>query len=81
MNASHVYVARRKCGCVVTLIADSGGEFTAKEVAKCIRSGLAIQREPIEKVWNKEMLLQIKCEHETATSENGEAKMTKETEP
>jgi len=81
MHASHVYVARRKCGCVVTLIADSGDKFTAKEVARCILNGLAIQREPIEKVWNKEILLQIKCEHETSASEKGKAKATKETEP
>ena len=45
---SHVYVARESCGCVVGVVNDGLGKFTAKAVAEWITDGLAVQRETFE---------------------------------
>jgi hypothetical protein len=41
---THSYVARQKCGCVVTVIGDMGDKWTADEVRNCIIKGMTIDR-------------------------------------
>jgi hypothetical protein len=43
-HPTHVYVARKLCGCVVGLVTDLGDKQTGKHVAEFIGSGLAVNR-------------------------------------
>lgn len=45
-QTTHVYVARKKCGCMVAAVSDmpTFERETAKDVADFIRDGLAIER-------------------------------------
>lgn len=60
---THAYVARRKCGCVVTLIADCGDHDTATDVAQQIRDGFTIERVAIERVRSGEIGIDVECLH------------------
>lgn len=44
INPTHVYVARRKCGCVTGLVSDLGDKATGKSVCEMIGGGLTIDR-------------------------------------
>lgn len=44
--ATHLYIGRKACGCVVAVVNDEPDEpkWTAKEVANLIKSGLTVER-------------------------------------
>ena len=42
---THVFVARKDCGCVVGLVTDTRDKRTGKHVAEFIAAGLAVTRE------------------------------------
>lgn len=47
-RASHVYVARKSCGCVAGLVSDYADRTTGKAVCEFIASGLTVTRETFE---------------------------------
>ena len=44
MHPTHVYVARKACGCCIGLATDLGDKWTAEAVAEFISSGLTVDR-------------------------------------
>ncbi len=57
------YIGRKTCGCVVFAMVDDPEhkKETAKEIAKCIRQGLTIERMTVKEVRELEM---FGCKHE-----------------
>lgn len=43
-KATHIYIGRAKCGCVVAARSDYGDRSTANDVAQFIRDGYTIER-------------------------------------
>jgi len=62
-EAKHAYVGIKPCGCCVAAVVDTGDKFTGKAVSEFIRSGLKIERQPME--WVRQHL--YKCTHKEAT--------------
>jgi hypothetical protein len=44
MAATHVYVGRKPCGCIVAVVVDTQDKQTGKDVGKFIANGLAVER-------------------------------------
>lgn len=71
-SGKFAFVGRKPCGCVETLLVDSSQatnkrdrSYTANELAKMVRRGLAIERVAIERIWSKEIRLD-KCQEHKA---------------
>ena len=62
--SEHAYVGVKKCGCAVAAVVDNPdhAKDVAKEVADFIKSGLTIERVPVEVV--RARLSQCKCDEE-----------------
>lgn len=58
-KATHVYIGRIKCGCVVAVVIDTMDKETGNDVAEFIASGYAIERMTFED-W-KRVKLGCKC--------------------
>lgn len=59
-KATHSYIGRKSCGCVVAARVDTGDKDTANDVADFIKSGLSIERVTHEVACN---LLTFDCPH------------------
>jgi hypothetical protein len=47
LNATHVYIGTKSCGCRVAVVVDERTRDTAKDVADFIRKGLIVTRESL----------------------------------
>ena len=59
--ATHVYIARRSCGCASGFAVDGGGKETARDVASFIKSGRTVDRVPLTDA--RAIRFRTKCEH------------------
>lgn len=59
-EATHSYIGRLPCGCVVAAAVDIGGRQTGKAVSNFIAAGLSVERVPHEYV---QQHLTAKCPH------------------
>jgi len=59
-EATHAYIGRKACGCIVAAVLDTPGypKRAAKEVAKFIRDGLTVER-----VENSVVRAEFGCKH------------------
>ena len=68
------YIARCKCGGVVMATVDNPDhqKENAKEIARCVRDGLTIERVSVEYVRSKECVLGCVCPKEPKTTKNSD---------
>lgn len=48
MQATHLYIGRKPCGCAVAAVTDLGDKDTAESVADYIKSGMTVERITVE---------------------------------
>lgn len=60
--ATHAYIGKRACGCVLAVVIEIPGEqkFTAKSVSEFIKDGYAVERVTVEE---SRKLLVARCPH------------------
>lgn len=68
---THVYLARRPCGCVIGVTVDMADKATGRHVAEFIASGYAVERVDFERyraaVVHEAGFLKSVCPHQAAT--------------
>mgnify|MGYP001566260858 CR=1 FL=1 len=69
MPDEFAYVGIKPCGCMVFAMVDTPGreKDIAKEVARCIRDGLKVERLPVERV--RQEFKRCKCSISKETSQ------------
>lgn len=73
-EATHVYIARKTCGCVTAVVTDCGDKHTAADVKDFIMTGRTVERMAID-VFKADVRLGCKCPPPTPIGEPVDASL------